>query len=176
MSEAHTDEPRIYVACLAAYNSGILHGEWIDAVQSVEDIRRGIRAMLKASPVEESEEWAIHAYEGFGSLRLSEYEGAERIQALARFIHEHENPTLATAVLDHFDANLEDAAKAMENYWGCYKSLADFVEEITDNGLEIPHQIAFYIDYDRMAGDMELNGDFFTITTSFDEVHVFDPV
>ena len=28
-------EPRIYVACLAAYNNGILHGAWIDAAQVV---------------------------------------------------------------------------------------------------------------------------------------------
>jgi len=33
-----TDTPRIYVACLAAYNSGKLHGEWIDASQTAEDI------------------------------------------------------------------------------------------------------------------------------------------
>lgn len=25
------DGPRIYVACLAAYNNGHLHGRWIDA-------------------------------------------------------------------------------------------------------------------------------------------------
>jgi antirestriction protein len=28
-----TTEPRIYVACLAAYNNGNLHGAWIDATQ-----------------------------------------------------------------------------------------------------------------------------------------------
>ena len=27
--------PKIYVACLAAYNNGHLHGEWIDATQDV---------------------------------------------------------------------------------------------------------------------------------------------
>ncbi|WP_447531297.1 antirestriction protein ArdA, partial [Legionella pneumophila] len=27
------DTPQIYVACLAAYNNGIVHGEWIDATQ-----------------------------------------------------------------------------------------------------------------------------------------------
>ena len=32
------DTPRIYVACLAAYNGGTLHGEWIDADQSADDI------------------------------------------------------------------------------------------------------------------------------------------
>jgi hypothetical protein len=29
------DQPQIYVACLAAYNNGRLHGVWIDAVRHV---------------------------------------------------------------------------------------------------------------------------------------------
>jgi hypothetical protein len=29
------EAPKIYVACLASYNNGILHGKWIDAVQLV---------------------------------------------------------------------------------------------------------------------------------------------
>lgn len=28
---AENTKPRIYAACLAAYNSGYLHGAWIDA-------------------------------------------------------------------------------------------------------------------------------------------------
>jgi len=27
------DQPRIYVACLASYNSGFVHGAWINAAQ-----------------------------------------------------------------------------------------------------------------------------------------------
>lgn len=42
--------PRIYVACLAAYNSGTLHGEWIDAAQDVGEIEDEVMAMLRASP------------------------------------------------------------------------------------------------------------------------------
>lgn len=42
--------PRIYVACLASYNNGCLHGAWIDADQDADAIRTEIRAMLKASP------------------------------------------------------------------------------------------------------------------------------
>ena len=29
------DTPRIYVACLAAYNNGRLHGRWIDATTRI---------------------------------------------------------------------------------------------------------------------------------------------
>lgn len=51
--------PRIYVACLAAYNSGMLHGEWIDADQSADELHEGVQRMLKASSQPGAEEWAI---------------------------------------------------------------------------------------------------------------------
>ena len=51
--------PRIYVACLAAYNSGILHGRWIRAT-TPDEIKAEVRAMLAESPVPQAEEWAIH--------------------------------------------------------------------------------------------------------------------
>lgn len=54
-----SDEIRIYVACLAAYNNGILHGAWIDAQQSVEAINADIQKMLRASPIEGAEEYAV---------------------------------------------------------------------------------------------------------------------
>lgn len=54
-----TTNPEIYVACLASYNSGILHGEWIE-VTDEETVRKEIRKILAASPVEDAEEYAIH--------------------------------------------------------------------------------------------------------------------
>ncbi|MDR0779720.1 MAG: antirestriction protein ArdA, partial [Pseudomonadales bacterium] len=62
-------EPRIYVACLAAYNNGILHGAWLDAAQEPEALQNEVRDMLAASPIAGAEEWAIHDYEGFGEIR-----------------------------------------------------------------------------------------------------------
>ena len=55
-----TTNPRIYVACLAAYNSGYLHGAWIDADQPADDIQSAVGEMLAASPIPRAEEWAIH--------------------------------------------------------------------------------------------------------------------
>jgi len=48
----NTTSPRIYVACLASYNAGKLHGEWIDADQDEDEdaIHEEIAAMLRASP------------------------------------------------------------------------------------------------------------------------------
>ena len=38
MTEVPKAKYSIYVACLAAYNNGCLHGAWIDAAQEPEEI------------------------------------------------------------------------------------------------------------------------------------------
>jgi len=43
--------PRMYVACLASYNNGRLHGRWIDLDgASLDDVQDEIAAMLRESP------------------------------------------------------------------------------------------------------------------------------
>ena len=77
--------PRIYVACLSAYNNGHLHGRWIDAT-CAEEIAEAVRTMLAASPMPDAEEWAVHDYEGFEGARLSEYASFDTVCELAAFI------------------------------------------------------------------------------------------
>ena len=45
--------------------------------------------MLEASPQEGAEECAIHDHEGYGSYRVSEYEGIQSAHEVACFIEEH---------------------------------------------------------------------------------------
>lgn len=40
---------KIYVACLASYNNGILHGAWIDAESDVDAMQEQVNAMLRKS-------------------------------------------------------------------------------------------------------------------------------
>ena len=49
MSITATTTARIYVACLASYNAGILHGEWIDVTDDLEEMQESIDAMLSRS-------------------------------------------------------------------------------------------------------------------------------
>jgi antirestriction protein len=42
------DTPRVYIACLACYNEGKLHGEWIDATDA--DEMQALIAALQADP------------------------------------------------------------------------------------------------------------------------------
>ena len=164
-------EPRIYVADLAAYNNGKLHGVWIDASLELDDIQEAVAKMLKASPEGFAEEYAIHDYEGFGSYRVSEYEGLESVHEVACFIEEHEE--LGAELLAHF-SSIDEARTAIdENYAGCYESVADFAEELTEDSVQIPESLARYIDYNAMAYDMEVGGDIFTIELGHREVHIF---
>ncbi|MEX5576691.1 antirestriction protein ArdA [Pseudophaeobacter sp. A-200-2] len=167
------ENPAIYVADLAAYNNGILHGVWIDATQDIEDIWQAVREMLKATPLEEvAEEWAIHDYMNFGSVQISEYQGIESTHELAIFIEEHGE--LGGAVLEAFQGDVEQATKALEeNYAGEYETLADFARELTEDTTEVPESLAFYIDYEAMGRDMELGGDLFTLETGHQKVHIF---
>lgn len=166
------EEIRIYVADLAAYNNGILHGVWINACDDLEDIKNQINEMLSKSPEEYAEEYAIHDHEGFEGYPVGEYEGIEKLHEIACFIEEH--PGLAGELLNQFGGNIDDARQAIEeNYYGCYNSLADYAEELTEGCHQIPENIAYYIDYERMGRDMEMSGDIFTIETARDEVHVF---
>ena len=165
------DIPRIYVACLAAYNNGCLHGRWIDAT-TPDEIMAEVRTMLAASPIPGSDEWALHDHEGFEGASLSEYASFETVCALADFIAEHGR--LGAKVYGYFGNDLDEARAAFEDYAGEYRSSADFAEELTrDTGTEIPPSLDYYIDWQALARDMALNGEILVFQTGFDEVHVF---
>lgn len=168
----HNTEPRIYVACLAAYNNGYLHGAWIDAAQEPWAIYDAVRVMLAASPINGAEEWAIHDYEGFGGVRIEEYTSFDRVSELAAFLAEH--GAIGAALLDYYSGDLDEAREALaDRYLGQHPSLADYVQEVTEETTAIPQPLRYYIDYAAMARDAELNGDLFTISTAWDAVHVF---
>ena len=169
---AEITTPRIYVACLAAYNNGYLHGAWVDATQGEWGMWEDIQKMLAASPIPDAEEHAIHDYEGFEGARISEYTDIETVAKLAAFIAEH--GALGGAVLEYYNNDLDEASEALiERYHGCFASLADYVQNTTEDSMTIPQSLQYYIDWQAMARDAELNGDLFTISTAYNEVHVF---
>lgn len=158
--------PRIYVASLADYNAGRLHGAWIDADQDPEQLQAEIAAMLACSPTAGAEEAAIHDYEGFGPLRLDEHEPLERVAHLAAGIAEH-GPALAhwAMLLDRSDA--EPAEGFEECYLGHWASLEEYAQHlVAELGYEeqleqaLPESLRPYVHFDvaAFARDLELGG------------------
>lgn len=173
--------PRVYVACLAAYNNGLLHGKWIDAAQDFDVFRDEIDAMLKESPVtklygEIAEEWAIHDFEGFGSYRVEEWSDLKEVCNMANLLENEENGELILEIVAHLGSgtSIEDAKEFLENnYQGTHKDVGEYAEYITEEcGTAIPKHLQYYIDWDKMGRDMELSGDIFTIELD-DGMHVF---
>jgi antirestriction protein len=169
--------PRIYVACLAAYNNGRLHGRWIDADQSVDEIWSEVEEILAESPEPGAEEWAIHDYEGFGPLRLSEWESFERVSAIAAGIEEH---GMAYAAWLSYDESREaDDVEDFENaYRGEWKSLHDYAEQYADdmglyNAAEKCGSPYVTVDIDLLERDLDI--EMYTVDSDHYTVYVFDP-
>jgi antirestriction protein len=167
------DTPRIYVACLGAYNGGRLHGEWIDADQSADDIHEAIKQMLSRSPEPGAEEWAIHDHDNFQGISISESQSVATVVEIAELLREHDT---AGAVAYNYFNDLDDARKALaDNYYGEWSSLADWAEEYLSDtgGLEnVPESLRAYIDFERWAKDMEMGGDIFSVEVD-GKLHIF---
>ena len=169
MKEINSDI-QIYVACLASYNNGILHGGWIDACQDTDDIRYAIHDILKTSPIEGAEEYAIHDHEGFEGVWIREYEDIDYITKLAAFLEEHGE--LGGKLVEYF-GDIETAEEALsDRYHGEFKSLSEFAENLTEETTEVPDSLRFYIDYEAMGRDLAIS-DVIAIETGFEAVHVF---
>lgn len=168
--------PRIYVACLAAYNNGILHGEWIDAEQTAEDLMQSIQDMLSRSPVSDAEEWAIHDHEGFNGYRLSEYTSMEDVAMLAEKLEEH--GAAFVAFLDAFGLDVQQGADDFDNaFRGSWDSVEDYAENfLEDMGTfqNVPDMLRNYFDFGAFARDMQMGGDITTADDPSGGVFIFD--
>lgn len=162
------DTPRIYVACLASYNAGILHGEWVD-LDGTETIEERISEILEASPEEDAEEWAVHDHELCGYL--SEYPGIDTLNAIQDAFEKVEAKGIEWEAFGEFCAHRGDDIEAdkvemfSEAYAGTWDSLEDWCEnflEETGQLESVPENLRYYFDYAAFARDMAVN-DVFTI-------------
>jgi antirestriction protein len=162
--------PKIYVACLAAYNNGHLHGAWIDAHQTSDAILEEINALLETSPIEDAEEWAIHDYEDFGGARIDEYQGIDSVAEIAAFIAKHN--ALGAAVLSYTNQSFTEALRLLnECYEGKHDSEEDFARGLYESCYDIPNHLIMYIDYKAIARDLFITN-YFTIDLKCQK-HVF---
>lgn len=181
---------RFYAACLASYNNGVLHGRWIDASDDVDAMQAEINAMLRESrfpnvtvrlesgeSVPSAEEWAIHDSEGLGDI--GEYSGLAEIArraAVAELAEERDIPlpVLLQLAADYLSGEWDSASlesEVDERYRGTYDTWRDFAEEFTEETVDmstVPDWLQGHIDWDSIARDFELSGDFTAYTESGD--------
>lgn len=166
-----TTTPRIYVADLAAYNSGYLHGVWIDASEEVGDIQEQINAMLAASPCRMPRNTLSMI------TKVSTATGLANMKALKpptkSLVSSKISRSLVPACSATSPASRKIRRVAEEDYCGSFECLADYAQQLTEETTQIPPSLAYYINYEAMARDMELGGDVFTLETGYREIHVF---
>lgn len=181
--EADEDRPtpRIYVASLSDYNTGRLHGVWIDAAQEADELYVDISTMLSQSPGPEAEEWAIHDYENFGPLSLSEYESVETISRLGLGIAEHGLAFAAWA--QHVGDDVEQLERFARVYLGRWDSVEAYAEELlVDFGARsaidtLPAWLQQYVALDAagFARDLQAGGQVWAVPVVGGEgVEIFD--
>lgn len=169
--------PRIYVACLAAYNNGRLHGEWIDADQSADELHAAVQRMLAASPEPGAEEWAIHDYEGFGEMRLSEWESFERVSAIAEGIAEY--GAAFAAWLSYDDSrDLSDVSAFEDAFRGEWDSLRAYAEDYAEqtgmyDAAEKSGSSYVVVDIDMLERDLDI--ELYSVRSDQHTVYIFDP-
>jgi antirestriction protein len=168
------DSPRIWVGSLSDYNSGVLHGEWIDATSDEDDVYQRIAEMLAGSPTtaehgDPAEEYAIFDHDNFHGLQISEYDSIAEVTRLARLNEEHGEAFAAwTEQVGRNVATSDDAGeKFLHSYVGCYRTKEDYVEGLLDDlgvTAELDEAVNpilrgyVSIDYAMLAQDLELDG------------------
>ena len=173
---------RIYVACLASYNNGHLHGRWIDCDgKDADDLQEEVNAMLRASPypnvtvehegkeVPSAEEFAIHDHEGFPANSVEEYTPLSEIAAMVEALEtleDHERVGFRFLLWNNHGQDIAEAVeKASDVRWtkgSKVEALEEYYEE-TGQMEGIPDWVR--IDWDAVARDWEASGDL----TSFDD-------
>jgi antirestriction protein len=149
------DEPKIYVACLASYNNGILHGDWINVLNGVEHIEDRIHEILQSSPIKGAEEYAIHDFDGFYGFNLSEWEDVGSCFQMAELIEKHGG--LAGEVVQHYGIQLDEVDNFIENNLICEAdSEIEYAEQLFDDLYlhDIPDGAKYYIDYEAFCRDI----------------------
>lgn len=158
---------RVYIACLAAYNNGIMHGEWVEVSGDVDELKAEIARILKDSPEEDAEEWAIHDSEGFGSYHVSEWADLEDLCDYVTTLSEtsHDVELIDGVICDRGCTAREAIAYIDDHYQGEYESLEHWAEQFLQetDSISLSKDLQYYFDYERYGRDREMEGSIFTV-------------
>lgn len=150
----------VYVANLAAYNSGILRGAWITLpvpTAKIDDLLENIGC--------KNAEYAIHDYSSDDfNLKVSEYENIFKLNELVEKLDDMDENDVHK-VFAYYQTRKEDLEEAIETveqgdctlYDGSLEELARALVENGEYGI-VPKELEMYIDYESIAHDLNCNG------------------
>lgn len=179
-SELDPLDPVIYVASLADYNAGRLHGTWLAATHTPDELESATAAMLaESSEPDDAEGWAIHDHHNFHGVHIDEHETFANIARLAAGIRTYGRPYALYAGHHGVDHATYDGFE--RSYAGCWATVGEFLADWIDGPLleewiqeAAPAPLRSYVqlDTDAYARDLALSGDLWTADDP-DGVQVF---
>lgn len=153
--------PRVFVTCLAAYNNGTLHGEWVDATDE-DDLTESVERILASSPIADAEEFFWSDTEGFGNL-VSEYTSIKTTAAVGALVEKH-GLSMVEFVAD-YAGSVEDTdelerlideviAYSIAEEWPTERQLIESwaEERASDMGCDIPNWLQ--VDWEATGRDL----------------------
>lgn len=170
IKENEKTQAQIYIACLASYNSGILHGKWIIPSSDEAELQEQINEVLKTSRQPYADEWAVHDYAYFPDL--GEYPSVEDICKVQDAI-EINGYELVNAYLK-YNNDIDSLENIEDSYIGHYDSFKEYAENYVhdcDSFNNIPEHLQYYFDYESYARDLEQ--DYYVVESTNYGVYIF---
>ena len=168
---------KLYVGTYAKYNDGNLDGAWLD-LDDYESKDEFLDACAELHGDEKYPEFMYQDYEADNDIEKAFYSECSINADYWEYKQLLDDcgldaDTVAEFISLHGYGVLEGIQAAGDRYLGTYDSAADYAEEITRECSDIPEYLDFYIDWEKMARDMDLGGDVDFIETEAYKVAVF---
>ena len=170
----------IYFACLASYNSGVLHGAWCDLeeVAGPEDLQAVIDHVIATSPTAGAEEWAVHDSSGLPHcLSGTEWPDLKDLATFAEILQEiGADDAEPYRLLCNNIGQLVSADDFRESFAGQWESEEDFAADLAEQLGAIPDQLAwplYSIDWSAAWRDLSYGGDYYSDRGADGELYIF---
>lgn len=151
-------EIRIYLANLAAYNRGMLVGKWFDLPNDVPEMVKEVMTLPGSAPGDE--EWAIHDYEA--PFEIEEYDNLDDLNELAERLESLDEDYDLPRVLFLVNTIGMEWSEALDSYEDVTfypdMTLEDLVYEFLEEGIYSPESLEYYIDYEAIGRDLQMDG------------------
>lgn len=169
-----------YIACLASYNNGRLHGAWIDLelISDADDLQECIDHILATSPEPGAEEWAMHDHAGLPDcLSRSEWPDLSELAAWGAALADLSRPEW-----EPFRFYCDDRGEVCsaddfrDAYHGCWDDPSDFAYQLAEDAGVMPESSAWplsCIDWEAAWRELQIGGDYSAVSASTGGVHVF---
>lgn len=157
------EDMQIYVVNLGKYTEGEETGAWFNVPVNMEELKE------KLGLNEEYEEYAIHDYDL--PFEISEHEPIEEINRRCRMLESVPENMLGDLkdIQDVFFISFDEMMESLENihfYEGLENmtDLARYLIEECELWGEIPEKFKFYINYEAIGRDLDIDG-FYLVTS-----------